>query len=67
MLDQIIFDASLRKSQGNWDQPDSFDHTRGTKRSRSWLLDARGVSETANYKFEKNWSITGGLRYDLRA
>jgi LPS-assembly protein len=32
-----------------------------------FLTRREGVYETANYKFEKNWSINGGVRYDLQS
>ena len=32
-----------------------------------FLTRREGIYETLNYKFEKNWSVTGGVRYDLQS
>jgi LPS-assembly protein len=58
------FEAEVKT---NWDRfQTSTIYARYDPQPLIGFLDRRdGIYETAAYKFQKNWSVTGGVRYDL--
>lgn len=69
LLDKNSFDAKRFEAEvrTNWDRLQlSTIYARYDPQPLIGFLDRReGIYQTATYKFQKNWSVTGGIRYDL--
>jgi LPS-assembly protein len=69
LLDRDSWDAKRFEAEvrTNWDRLQlSTIYARYDPQPLIGFLDRReGIYQTATYKFQKNWSVTGGIRYDL--
>jgi LPS-assembly protein len=69
LLDKNSFDTKRFEAEvkSNWDRLQlSTIYARYDPQPLIGFLDRReGIYQTAAYKFQKNWSLTGGVRYDL--
>lgn len=69
LIDKSSFDAKRFEAEvrTNWDRLQlNTIYARYDPQPLIGFLDRReGIYQTATYKFQKNWSVTGGIRYDL--
>jgi LPS-assembly protein len=69
LLDKDSFDAKRFEAEvrTNWDRLQlNTIYARYDPQPLIGFLDRReGIYQTATYKFQKNWSVTGSIRYDL--